>query len=224
MVGGCGPDGDLATFSFHPVKHITTGEGGAVTTRDPKLARRMRAFRNHGMECDPAFFRNASVGPWYYEQQALGHNLRLTELQAALGLSQLGKLDRFLARRRALAGRYDALLEDVPMVTPVTRGSACEASAYHLYTVLIDFVAIDVRRADLMERLRKRGIGTQVHYIPLPMQPIHAERGSNASDFPGALRHYERTLTLPLFPAMDDGDPERVVHELEEGLRALGAR
>jgi len=198
-VGSCHERG-MAMFSFHPVKQITTGEGGAVTTNDPELLRRLRLVRNHGMVRDEGALRDPSPGPWYYEQQVLGHNMRLTDIQAALGVSQLAKLGRFVSRRRELAARYDDLLSELAAVSPVVPPERRASSAYHLYAVLIDFDALGVPRADLMRKLRERGIGTQVHFIPIPGQPYYRERGWKVEDFPGARRYYERVLSLPLFP------------------------
>ena len=205
-------------FSFHPVKQITTGEGGAVTTNDPELLRRLRLVRNHGMVRDEGALRDPSPGPWYYEQQVLGHNMRLTDIQAALGVSQLAKLGRFVSRRRELAARYDYLLSEMAAVSPVVPPERRASSPYHLYAILIDFKAHGVPRADLMRKLRERGIGTQVHFIPIPGQPYYRERGWRVEDFPGARRYYERVLSLPLFPAMEDGDVDRVVTSLAEAL------
>lgn len=220
---GAGNGGtDMATFSFHPVKAITTGEGGAIAVNDVELWRRLLAFRNHGIVRDSERLEYESPGPWYYEQQELGYNLRMSDIQAALGLSQLRKLEGFVARRRALAARYDALLEELP-IRPVTRPEHRSDSAYHLYSVLMDFEEIGVRRADLMDRLRERGVGTQVHYIPLPMHPYYRARGWSVEKFPGAQRYYRRTLSLPLFPGMNDSDVDVVVENLQQVLVELGA-
>ncbi len=225
-LGAVAPDGpvgscrtaDLATFSFHPVKHIAMGEGGAVTTRDPELAASLRRFRNHGMERDPERLEHPSPGPWWYEQQELGHNLRITDMQCALGSSQLRRLDGFLARRRSLASRYHALLAEVGGVEPVTPLLDLDSSAWHLFQVLLDVPGRGIDRAALVAALRERGIGTQVHYIPLPMQPLHRRRGADPADVPGAMAFYERTLTLPLFPGMQDTDVDRVVQALADAL------
>ncbi|MCC6214423.1 MAG: UDP-4-amino-4,6-dideoxy-N-acetyl-beta-L-altrosamine transaminase [Polyangiaceae bacterium] len=212
-IGACSRS-DAAVLSFHPVKHVTTGEGGAIATNDDTIARRARRFRSHGMVHDAASLESPSPGPWYYEQQELGYNYRITDLQCALGSSQLRRLDDFLARRRALAARYDTLLAEVPHVRPIARGPEGAESAWHLYAVLIDFAAVGRTRGEVMLALRERGIGSQVHYIPVPAQPYYRRRGADPARFPGALRYYERTLSLPLFPALRDDDPDRVVAAL----------
>ncbi len=217
----------MAIFSFHPVKHVTTGEGGAVVTNDPELAARLRIFRNHGMVRSPELMDARPPGPWYYEMKALGMNYRITDIQCALGLNQLGKLPRFLGARRRLAALYDRLLAEVPHVTPLAtggQGGLPTESAYHIYVVAIDFPRLGLDRGAVMEALASRGIGTQVHYIPIPMQPYYRDLGWDAAGFPGALSYYERALTLPLFPAMSDGDVERVVSTLKDVLlHARGA-
>jgi len=216
-IGDCARS-DMAIFSFHPVKHVTTGEGGAISTADPELARRLAVFRNHGIERDPQRLEQPAPGPWYYEQQTLGFNYRITDLQCALGLSQLAKLDRFVARRQALAARYDRALASLAGVEPVAVGTAETRSAYHLYAVLIDFEGRGTTREAAMAELRARGILTQVHYIPVPAQPYYVARGARAADCPGAQAYYERVLSLPMFPAMGDGDVDRVVEALAEVL------
>lgn len=217
-IGACGQS-SMATFSFHPVKHVTTAEGGAISTHDPELAEAMRVFRSHGMVRE--HLREPSPGPWYYEQQTLGFNYRITDLQCALGLSQLAKLPRFLARRRELAARYDGKLSGLEHVRPVAEGTRDTVSAYHLYAVLIDFAAVGIDRAAVMHRLRERGVLTQVHYIPVCNQPYYRDRGVDPNAYPGAQAYYERTLSLPLYPAMADGDVDRVVAALREALSPL---
>lgn len=215
---GCGRHAALSTFSFHPVKHATTGEGGAVATSDPELHERLLRFRNHGMVRDPGSLQRDSPGPWYYEQQELGYNLRITDLQCALGSSQLRRLDAFVARRQSLAARYDRLLAGLTQVQPTDPPEAAEGHAYHLYAVRIDFGAGGVERAAVMDGLRQRGIGTQVHYIPVPHQPYYQARGWRDEQFPGAWEYYQQTLSLPLYPAMQDTDVDRVVEGLAEVL------
>ena len=218
---GDGRFGELATFSFHPVKAIATGEGGAVATNDRRLASRMRTLRNHGMtraaadfaHRDMAWDREGDLAPWYYEMHEPGLNYRIPDLLCALGLSQLAKLDRFIARRRQLAARYDRLIDGLGYaVRPVARPSNC-TSGFHLYPVLVDFEACGITRAKAIERLRERGIGTQVHYIPVHRQPYYRGR-PGAVDLPGADAYYDRVLSLPMFPALTDRDVERVVDTL----------
>ncbi|MCC6552001.1 MAG: UDP-4-amino-4,6-dideoxy-N-acetyl-beta-L-altrosamine transaminase [Polyangiaceae bacterium] len=215
-VGACEAS-DMAVFSFHPVKHIATGEGGAVVTDDPERCERLRMFRNHGFVRDPARFRNPSPGPWYHEQVALGHNARLSDIHAALGRSQLRRLDAFVARRRALADLYDARLAGLRGVAPLGRLPDSE-HAFHLYVVQIDFEGLGTDRARVMTGLKERGIGTQVHYIPVHTHPFHADDGWAPGSFPIAEGISARALSLPLFPAMADGDVDRVVGALREVL------
>lgn len=223
-VGSC-RHGDIAVFSFHPVKIIAMGEGGAVTTNDEALYERLVKLRNHGITHDANAFENAelafdgdgSANPWYYEMPELGFNYRASDINCALGLSQLGKLDHFVSRRRALAARYDDLLAPLaPLVRPVSRVADCEP-AWHLYVVLIDFTTAGISRAVLMQRLRDEGIGTQVHYIPVYEQPYYRRRYGRQS-LPGAEAYYARALSLPLFPAMSEADVERVVGALRGHL------
>ena len=218
----------MAVFSFHPVKTITMGEGGVVTTKDEDIYHQLLTLRNHGMTADSTVFVNDDLAfeaadeanPWYYEMQRIGYNYRASAIHCALGLSQLGKLDRFAARRRALVERYDRLLEPLaPMVRPLAR-VAGGVPVWHLYVVLIDFAAAGLTRRDLMERLRAEGIGTQVHYIPVHEQPYYRGRYGRL-ELPGADAYYARALSLPLFPAMSDEDVDRVVGALG---RAAGSR
>ena len=225
FIGDC-PEAGLATFSFHPVKTMTMGEGGMVTTNDARLAERARRLRSHGMRREPAAFENSAMAfmqdgganPWYYEMAEPGFNYRATDFQCALGLSQFKKLERFVAQRRALAERYDTLLRDLQLpVTPIRRNPLCTA-AWHLYAVLIDFDEIGIERGAVMRRLRERGIGTQVHYIPVHTQPFYRRKNEDLS-LPGAERYYAQTLSLPLFAGMDEDDVERVAAALQASLR-----
>lgn len=210
-VGDCAHSA-MATFSFHPVKTIATGEGGMVTTHDDGLATRLRALRSHGM------VRPADADPWWYEMPEIGFNYRLPDILCALGLSQLAKLPRFAARRRALTARYEALLGPLaPLVRPATRPDWSDP-VLHLMTVLIDFEAAGRSRRQVVEALKAEGIGTQVHYIPVHTQPYYRDRYGEL-DLPGAQAWYDRCLSLPLFPGMADADVERVVEALR---RALG--
>lgn len=212
LIGDCAHSA-MATFSFHPVKTIATGEGGMVTTNDPALAERLRRLRSHGM------IRPEGADPWWYEMPEVGFNYRLPDILCALGLSQLAKLDRFAARRRALAARYDAALAPLaPHVRPAER-PAWSDPVLHLMSVLIDFEAAGRTRRQVVEALKARGIGTQVHYIPVHTQPYYRQRYGEL-DLPGARAWYERCLSLPLYPGMEDADVDRVVEALGEALRA----
>ncbi len=222
-VGACTRSA-AATFSFHPVKTLAGGEGGMVTTNDPVRAARMRRLRNHGVTHDPAmmsepgsFDIEGARSPWIYEQVELGFNYRMNELEAALGASQLTKLDRFVVRRTALAECYRTLLEPLaPLVRETPQGPG--RPGLHLFAVLIDFAALGVSRGDAVGRMSAEGIGTQVHYIPLYRQPYFKARYGEMR-LAGAEAYYARVLALPLFPAMQDGDPARVVEALRRALR-----
>ncbi len=215
----------MTTFSFHPVKTIAMGEGGAVTTNDETLAKRLRQLRSHGMTRSFDEMQNSAMAydnkglqnPWYYEMPEIGLNYRVTDIQCALGLSQLGKLERFVNQRRSLAAGYDRLLAGLdPIIQPLAQSQYCKA-AWHLYVVLIDFAAAGISRAELMGRLRDDDIGTQVHYIPVHQQPYYQDRCGDAA-LDGAERYYSRTLSLPLFAAMTEADVERVVVSLKRNL------
>ncbi|MGD0190986.1 MAG: UDP-4-amino-4,6-dideoxy-N-acetyl-beta-L-altrosamine transaminase [Rhizomicrobium sp.] len=204
---------DLTVFSFHPVKAIAMGEGGAVTTNNPDMAKRLVRARNHGVTRDPSEFRNiddafdadGTPNPWYYELTGPEYNWRANDIQCALGLSQLGKLGRFIARRRALVARYDALFSGyAPALRPVGRTRMC-LPAWHLYVVRIDFKSAGITRGELMRQLSADGIGSQVHYFPVHRQPYYADR-YGAIDLPGADCYYDSVLSLPLFASMTEDD------------------
>jgi len=215
----------MAVFSFHPVKTITTGEGGMVTTADAALAASLRTFRNHGMERDPRAFVVAEQGfgpdgesnPWYYEMREPGFNYRLTDIACALGLSQLAKLARFAAARQRLAARYDARLAPLaPLVRPIAKNPWCDP-VLHLYVALIDFATAGIDRGTVMRRLTQAGIGTQVHYLPVHRQPYYRDR-YGALDLPGADSYYARCLSLPFHPGVTDADVDRVADALAAAL------
>ncbi|WP_332773091.1 UDP-4-amino-4,6-dideoxy-N-acetyl-beta-L-altrosamine transaminase [Phenylobacterium sp.] len=211
-VGDC-RHSSMATFSFHPVKTIATGEGGMVTTNDPRLAERLRRLRSHGM------VRPEGGDPWWYEMPEPGFNYRLPDILCALGISQLAKLPRFAARRRLLAARYaEALAPLVPLVRLATRPDWSDP-VLHLMVALIDFEAAGKTRREVVEALKARGVGTQVHYIPVHTQPYYCERYGEL-DLPGAQAWYERCLSLPLYPGMADEDVDQVVAALAEVLGA----
>jgi len=199
---------DMVAHSFHPVKIITSGEGGMITTNSGELAQRLAALRSHGITRDPVQMNGESHGPWYYQQIELGYNYRITDIQAALGASQLRKLAAFAARRRALAALYDQALAGLPL-RPLGRDSRA-VSAWHLYMIRLDLQGIRKTRREVFDSLRAQGIGVNVHYIPVHLQPDYARLGFTAGMFPEAERYYEEAITLPMFPAMSDTDVARV--------------
>lgn len=206
-VGACAHSA-LCCFSFHPVKHVTTGEGGAVTTNDERLYQRLQSFRTHGITRDPARLER-SEGPWYYEQHDLGFNYRLTDFQCALGISQLSRLEDFVARRRRIAARYDGAFTNSaarPLKVPSrSRGS------YHLYVIRV--AAAERRR--IFESLRASGIGVNVHYIPVYRHPYYRARGFRETVYEHAEAYYAQAITIPMFPGLTDSDIERVVREVK---------
>ncbi|MEZ5813490.1 MAG: UDP-4-amino-4,6-dideoxy-N-acetyl-beta-L-altrosamine transaminase [Alphaproteobacteria bacterium] len=210
-VGACKYE-DMSVFSFHPVKTIAMGEGGAITTNDAGLADKMRSLRSHGIVKSP------SMPPWYYEMPEIGFNYRVSDIQCALGLSQLKKLDGFVKRREELTRLYDELLKPLaPVVLPPLRVNA-SGTAWHLYAVRIDFEAAGVNRAEVMAALKEKGVGSQVHYIPVHQQPYYRALYGDL-ELPGAQRYYERTLSLPLYPALTDDDVKFVVETLQTVLK-----
>ena len=213
-VGGCRYS-DIAVFSFHPVKIITTGEGGAATTNDPALARRMELLRSHGVTREAGEMTRESDGPWYYQQIELGFNFRMTDIQAALGGSQLQRIDRWVARRHQIADAYDRDLAELPLATPFRSPEG--RSALHLYVVLLPDGSGRQRRR-VFDALRAGGIGVNVHYIPVHMQPDFARYGFREGDFPVAEAYYRRCLSLPMFPGLTDEQRSRVVTLLRGSL------
>jgi len=220
-VGAC-RHSDMAAFSFHPVKTITTGEGGMVTCQNGDAAERLGRMRNHGMSRDERAFQNAALAfegetpnPWYYEMEEIGFNYRLSDIHAALGLSQLARLDGFVAKRRGLVAAYERELADLaPAIVPLGRAPGCEP-AWHLFVALIDFDQVGASRAQVMRALGEKGIGAQVHYIPLYQQPYYRQRYGRQK-LPGAEAYYARCLSLPLFTDMEEGDVARVAQALKE--------
>jgi UDP-4-amino-4,6-dideoxy-N-acetyl-beta-L-altrosamine transaminase len=207
---------DATVFSFHAVKVMTSAEGGIVTTHDAALAKQLRLLRSHGMTREPADLERGAEGPWVYEQQALGFNYRLTDLQAALGSSQLRRLDAMRAAREALADRYDRLLADLPLRLPPRRPD--RRSAWHLYAVELAGASDSPTRAEVFAALREARIGVNVHYIPIHTQPYYRRLGFRAGQFPAAEAYYAHALSLPLFPAMNAAQQDRVVAVLRGAL------
>ncbi|MCX7628516.1 MAG: UDP-4-amino-4,6-dideoxy-N-acetyl-beta-L-altrosamine transaminase [Methylophilaceae bacterium] len=210
---GCGRYADITVFSFHPVKIITTGEGGMALTNDDKLAATMRRLRSHGITRAPGEMTGEADGPWYYQQRDLGYNYRMTDLQAALGMSQMRRLEDFVARRLALAERYDQLLAGLPLKTPFRAPEG--RSAMHLYPVVLDD---PTRRRPVFEALRAAGIGVNVHYIPVHTQPYYRALGFRSGDFPLAEAYYAGALSLPMYPTLTEAQQDAVAARLKECL------
>ena len=199
---------DMAVTSFHPVKSITTGEGGAIFTNDQQLDSRIQSYRNHGITKDPAYL-SENHGPWYYEMQGLGTNARLTDFQCALGQAQLKRLNEFIPRRRYIAAYYNQQFENLPgRTTPANNMD----SAWHLYVVHVNPEVLGVDRLEAFNRLKDAGLGVNVHYIPLHFQPYYQKQlGAMPGDFPGAESYYWNAISLPIYPMMSDLDVDRTV-------------
>ncbi|MFZ2738115.1 MAG: UDP-4-amino-4,6-dideoxy-N-acetyl-beta-L-altrosamine transaminase [Burkholderiaceae bacterium] len=207
---------DITVFSFHPVKIITTAEGGMALTNRAELARKMALFQSHGITRDVAHMTHASDGPWYYQQIELGYNYRMTELQAALGISQLQRLDPYVARRHALAQSYNLLLQALPVTTPWQHPDSY--SGLHLYVIRLQLEQISKTQRQVFEALREQGIGVNLHYIPVPTQPYYQRMGFKREDFPESERYYAEAISLPMFPAMTDSDQDEVVSAVQTSL------
>ncbi len=214
-VGDC-QYSSITVFSFHPVKIVTTGEGGMAVTNNAELADRMRLLRSHGVTRDPAFMAGQSQGAWYYEQVDLGYNYRMTDIQAALGTSQMQRIDGFVRTRHAIADRYFKALADLPVVLPWQNPHA--HSAYHLFPIRIDRTRVSADRGEVFSRLRNGGIGVNVHYIPVHTQPYYRMLGFKDAQFPVAERYYADAISLPLFSTLDETSQGTVVRVLREAL------
>jgi len=217
FIGNC-RHSDITVFSFHPVKIITTAEGGMALTNSAELAEKMALLRSHGITRDPAQMTHAADGPWYYQQIDLGFNYRMTELQAALGVSQLQRLDQYVARRHELAARYDRLLAALPVITPWQHPDSY--SGLHLYVVRLKLEQIGKSHREVFESLREQGIGVNLHYIPVHTQPYYQRMGFKQGDFPEAERYYAEAISLPMFQAMTDAQQDDVVAALQRALQA----
>lgn len=203
---------DITVFSFHPVKIITTGEGGMALTNDTILAERMALLRSHGITRDPAQMTHAPDGPWYYQQIDLGFNYRMTDIQAALGISQMERLDEYVTRRHALAQHYDELLADLPVTTPWQHPASY--SGMHLYVVRLKLGPTSKSHRDVFEALRSAGIGVNLHYIPIYRQPYFERTGFNGSHFPEAEKYYSEAISLPLYPSLESSKQEYITTTL----------
>lgn len=214
-VGSCSYS-DMAIMSFHPVKHITTAEGGAVFTNDANLMKHLKKFRSHGITNDPDELVMDVPGPWYYEQQQLGFNYRMTDVQCALGISQLTKLPEFIQRRRTIVNQYNAAFKKSVSITTPFESTPGESN-FHLYVIQIDFSKIQLSRRELIIELRERGIRTQVHYIPIHTQPYYiGQYQTSEGDYPVCEHYYQRCLSLPLYPSLSDSDVQKVISNIEE--------
>jgi UDP-4-amino-4,6-dideoxy-N-acetyl-beta-L-altrosamine transaminase len=214
-IGNC-KYSDITVFSFHPVKIITTAEGGAALTNSSDLASKMNLLRGHGITKDENYFQQNSDGPWYYEQITLGFNYRMTELQAALGISQLKRVNDFVDRRRQFAKRYDELLKNFPLITPFQMNDGY--SSFHLYVIRMDNGSIDGNHLKVFEVLRSFGIGVNLHYIPVYKHPYYRGMGFDQSRFPGAEKYYQEAISLPMFSSMSYEEQDQVVDSIKKAL------
>ncbi len=214
-IGG-GKYSDITVFSFHPVKMVTTGEGGVATTNQSDLAEKMQLLRSHGVTRQPHLMTQPMEGEWFYQQVDLGFNYRMTEMQAALGISQMQRLNAFIQQRTCFAKRYDELLFDLPLVRPYQDPDT--ASSFHLYPILIQTPQIQQSRTDIFNALRAHDIGVNVHYIPVHTQPYYQALGFSQGDFPVAEAYYQQTISIPVFHAMSDAEQAQVVKVLQAVL------
>lgn len=208
---------DITVFSFHPVKIITTAEGGMATTNDSDLFERMQLFRTHGVTRDPKLMTKKTEGDWYYQQVDLGFNYRMTELQAALGISQMRRVDEFINKRHILKNRYDELLSGLPVIKPYQSNNV--TSALHLYPIQIDTNNTKVSRDKVFNSLKKGGIGVNVHYIPIHTQPYYQEMGFENGDFPASETYYNNAISLPLFSHLRFEEQDKVVNILSKAFK-----
>jgi dTDP-4-amino-4,6-dideoxygalactose transaminase len=207
--GSC-VNSDCTIFSFHPVKHMTTGEGGAVTTNSKEIYEKIMLLRNHCME------RKHDVAPWYYEMNSLGYNYRITDIQCALGISQLSKLDANIARRKILAKQYDKAFKNYSFINPLYEYDG--KSSYHLYVVRIDFDKLNLSKIDLFNTLLEYNFGVMVHYIPINKQPYYVKLGYGNEDTPNMDKYYEEAVSLPMYYSLSDEEQNYVIRNLKDIL------
>ncbi len=216
-IGNC-EYSDITVFSFHPVKIITTAEGGMALTNNAELANKMALFRSHGITRDPEQMTHESDGPWYYQQINLGFNYRMTELQAALGVSQFERLEEYVERRHQLARRYDDSLATLPVITPWQHPDSY--SGLHLYVILLQLDKIGCSHREVFDSLRKEGIGVNLHYIPVHTQPYYQRMGFEPRDFPEAERYYAKAISLPMYSSMSEAQQDKVITVLQQVLQS----
>ena len=209
---------DITVFSFHPVKIITTAEGGMALTNDDELATKMGLLRSHGITRDPAQMTHEADGPWYYQQIDLGFNYRMTELQAALGVTQMQRLDQYVARRHQLARRYDDLLTGLPVTAPWQHADSY--SGLHLYVIRLQLDKIQKTHRQVFEALRELGIGVNLHYIPVHTQPYYERMGFKPDDFPQSQTYYQEAISIPMFQTMTDEQQDEVIAALRQAVLA----
>ena len=214
-IGSC-EFSDITIFSFHPVKIITTAEGGSAMTNNAELAGKMRLLRSHGITRDESAMTEPTHGPWYYQMIELGFNYRMTDLQAALGVSQMDRIDDFVARRHELADRYNSLLKDLPIKTPYQLKEGY--SGFHLYVVRLILDKISMTHKQVFEALRSSGVGVNLHYIPVHLQPFYKDLGFEKGDFPESERYYSEAISLPLFPNLSNQDQDIVIEKFRHAL------
>ena len=212
-VGSCRYS-DIVVFSFHPVKIITSGEGGMAITNDEAIHKKLMQFRCHGIERDHNNFKHKDRPDWFFEQQELGYNYRLTDIQAALGLSQLSSLDLFITKRREIAAIYEKELADLPVTLPHQEKN--QESSYHLFVLRFDRKKGSITREDAYDRLRKKSIYTNVHYIPVHLHPYYQGLGFKKGDFPVSESYFEEALSIPIFPKISNNDLEYVIENLRQ--------
>lgn len=208
---------DITVFSFHPVKIITSAEGGMATTQDAQLATSLQQLRSHGITRDPELMTHAPDGAWYYQQVTLGYNYRMTDMQAALGLSQMARLDDFVAHRHVMARRYDALLADFPVITPWQHPDGY--SGLHLYVIRLQTERLTQTHRDVFDSLRAQSIGVNLHYIPVHTQPYYAAKGFKPGDFPEAEHYYSQAISLPMYATFTEEQQDRVIEALRKALQ-----
>lgn len=207
---------DITVFSFHPVKIVTSAEGGMAVTNDDKLAERMGLLRSHGITREPSLMTKPMDGPWYYQQVDLGYNYRMTDMQGALGASQMTRLETYVARRHELARRYDKLLADLPVVTPWQHPDGY--SGLHLYVIRLKLDRIQKTHLEVFEAMRAKNIIVNLHYIPVHTQPYYQALGFKEGDFPEAERYYSEAISIPMYPMLTDAQQDEVVSALKEAL------